>query len=323
MRSRINLRVFSLVALTWFASACSGEASSADEEDAGVEKFSINVEADRSRILEEEKNLQAQQQSVEAQRAELEAAQQDIADKLANLSKKDKKQRAALEAEQARLAEQATAMEDRLSRYERERKRLERQKDELLNKSTSDVNALQRRVQVQAQEINELKSSLTQTSEKLDELERIVKSLESRSMSPRTVVVERSGSTNRRASAKDVESIKRDLRRALKSKNFLVSDLSPAARRSLSDAEDAAQDKDFDQALSHYEAVVTSVKNTDVDAEFIDAKAKRADQLVRDSAIPNAKVTPILRKIGEAAADGHYVLANRHLNEIFALAKRN
>lgn len=322
MKSQMKWGVWAAGALA--LSACSTEASSADDEDAGVEQFSINVEADRSRILEEEQDLQEQQKSVEEKRAELEDAQKKIAEKLASLKKSDRKQRAALEAEQAKLAEQASSMEARLTRFERERQRLERQKDQLLNKSTSDVNALQRRVQQQSQQISALESSLSRTSQKLNELEQIVKSLESRGMSTRTVVVERPrGASSKKVDKGDVDAAKKSFRRALRNREFLLSDLSAAARRSLSDAEAATQEKDYEQALVHYQAVLDSVNNTHVDVEFIDAKTKRADQLVRAGSIPSQKVNPILRDLGEAVADGKYVEANMHLNKVFRLAQRN
>lgn len=324
----------SCAALLVGASACSSEANSADESEAGVEQFSINVEADRSRILEQEEDLQKQQQSVETEKEKLERARREISDRLANLSKSDRKQRAALESEQKQLAQQENELRDRLQRFERQRSKLEQEKDDLLarigqmSESSGNISGLQSSVRAQSRRIEELEKTIEQDNQrlsaKMDRIEKLLVEALEKSGGTRTVVVERGGgSSSKRATASEVDAARRTYRRAMKSKRFLVSDLSPAARRTLSDAEDATKEKDFEQALGHYQTLVSSVSNTRVDAEFIDAKAKRADRLVRQGSIPTQKVQPILQKIGEAAADGRYGMANIHLNQIFALAGRN
>ncbi|MEO0812172.1 MAG: hypothetical protein AAFY60_04855 [Myxococcota bacterium] len=329
------MKWMAMSALLFCVAACSSEANSADDETAGVEEFSINVEADRSRILEQEEDLQKQQQDVESERGKLEDARREIANRLATLSKSDRKQRAALEAEQKKLSQQERELETRLNRFERERSKLEREKDDLLKRigkmseSSDDIVGLKQTVATQSRRIGELERTIEKDnkalSQKLDRIEdKLNQVLEAGGTTTRTVVVERSSSSSRkRVGAGEVETAKNAYRRAMNRKGFLLSDLSPTARSSLTSAQSAAKEKDFEQAVAHYRSVESSVNKTRVNKEFIEAKSSRADKAVRAASIPTRKVQPILQKLGAAAADGDYGMANFHLNKIFELAKRN
>src|SRR5688572_13344008 len=74
---------------------CEEEAA---EEQEQTEDLTIVVEADKSRILQEEQALSQQREAVESEQDRLKRERQEVEEKLATLSKKDRKTREKLEA---------------------------------------------------------------------------------------------------------------------------------------------------------------------------------------------------------------------------------
>ena len=96
--------------------------------------LTIVVEADKSRILQEEQSLQQKRATFEEERERLAREKSDIEQKLSTLSKKDKRQREELEQQQKRLADEEKKVRERQASFEGEREKLEEEKSKLLER---------------------------------------------------------------------------------------------------------------------------------------------------------------------------------------------
>ncbi|MEO0460165.1 MAG: hypothetical protein AAF219_04920 [Myxococcota bacterium] len=335
-----------LLALAWVATACASEAGGADEEEAGVEQFSINVEADRSRILAEEESLQKQQATVESEREQLERARGEIGERLARLSKNDRKQREALEAEQRNLTKQETELRTRLGKFEKDRSKLEREKTQLLERvnrmqdmATSSarlderersLTRLQSQLKSRADELEKIATGLKREREQqnkqmaamIERVEALAEALEGnldKAGGSRTVYVQKS-SGGSKATAASVRDLERKARRKMQSRGILSADLSPTARQHERNAKSASKAKDFEQAADHYNQLFAAIERTKVNAEFVEAKMRRINSEIGKRKAP-AKVSGLLNDVSASFTDGRYDRANRKINEIYALIR--
>lgn len=308
----------------------------------GVEEFSIKVEADRSRIIAEERTLDEAAVDIRSERAKLDEARKSITRQLATLSKDDRQQRAALQSEQQKLARQERQLESRENDFEQERRKLEREKSALLNRisqmttdnaaSLNSVGQLSTRIKSLDRLSRELSAERqrfdaqnARMEQLLNRVADLVKTMEEQTGSKsRTVIVQKTvsgpGTNSAATSASAIREQSRLVRRKMDSRGILPADLSPAARELERQAKSATKARDFQRAAALYQNLERAVDRTKVNAEFVEAKMRRINGEIGKRK-PPARVTGLLNEVSASFTDGRYDKANRKINEIYRLIR--
>jgi DNA repair exonuclease SbcCD ATPase subunit len=315
-------------------------------EDDGVEDLTIVVEADKTRIMEEERNLRERRQSMAAERERLEQERTEVSKQLASLSKQDKKQRQKLEAEARRLAEKDREVRDRNQSLEAERAKLDQDKSKLLEriskltKTKGGLSIAQREELIgrrekelarREAELAEREKNVSlreaQTAKNLAELGETLQQVRSGGLA-RTVAVNAPSQSSRAGSGVSrgaVQRSQRQVRSNMGAKGILLEDLPPQARE-LSRAADAAyKSRDYTsshEALTQLAKVIAGIV---VNEGFVKAKMSRINRAYDDkaqkklSAKKQQRVQALLAEVSESYSDGRFDRANRKINQIHSL----
>lgn len=317
---------------------------SADTEEGGVEDLTIVVEADKSRILQEEQSLQQKRDSVEKEQERLAQERDDVEKKLATLSKKDKKQREELEAEQRRLDEEEQSIRERSRSFESERQKLDEEKTQLLDRiskmtATRGGLTIEQREQLIAQRektVGEREQALAvreakvaareaEASERIAAMTRAMTELQAAGGLARTVVSSPAPAptlgapTATRATA---DKARRLARARMDVKGVLLDDLPPATKAAWQAGNKALDEKDYASALESFGEVERIVEGIAVNADFVKAKMGRVN---RDAAAKKTdetmqkQIAGLVADVSDAMTDGRYDRANRKINQIVAL----
>jgi hypothetical protein len=317
-----------------------------DPSGGGVEDLTIVVEADKSRILEQEESLKKNQEQMRAEQERLESARDSIAKQLETNSKKDRKQRQKLESEEVRLEQEEKRLRDRLKTFDSEKAKLEKEKTDLLEKITSLTRnsgggggaTIEQREARLAQREQEMARRETRVAERqkevqrlheeaeksLQEINRILAELQGGGIT-RTVVVNTTTPMPAGADPATVKAQAAKLQKAVQSKmdakGILAADLPPTARDQQVNANKAIAAKDFDTALAALTELDQVVSNIKVDHAFVQAKFHRInkDYDAKMKGLDEkrkAKVLGLLDEVSDAFSDGRYDRANRKINQI-------
>lgn len=325
-----------------------GGCDSIAPEEEEVEDLTIVVEADKSRILEEEQALANKRSEMESERERLSRERDEVAVKLASLSKKDRKSRDKLEAEQRRLEDEEKNVRERARTFEAERAKLDREKTELLERiatltkrGTGGLTIEQREAQIARREKDiarreeavakreaKLAGRETQANTTLQELSTLLEELKAGG-GTKTVIVNApstssgsgpgAASTVTRAQAQKAQ---RSLRSRMDAKGILMDDLPPTAKTLLSQGNDFLGNKDFSEAVAAFEEAEGIVEGIPIDQKFLQAKMGRLNRAVKNKQLDEKdtkKVEGLLAEVSNAFADGRYDRANKKANQINAL----
>lgn len=318
------------------------------DDSGGVEDLTIVVEADKSRILQEEQSLQTKREGFEKERERLQKERGDVDQKLASLTKKDKRQREELESEQRRLAEEDKRVRERARSFESEREKLDSDKNKLLDRiakmtATKGGLTIEQREQVIAQrekDVAERERQLAdreakiavrdgESARRLQEITKVVADLQagggrvaSAPSAPAAAAPSAGGATATRAS---VQKLQKQVRSAMETKGVLFDDLPPAAKSLFQAANRAFEDKDFGSAFESFNELEQAVNGISVNGDFVKAKMGRINRDVEKKSPDEAsrkQIQVLLNDVAEAMNDGRYDRANKRINQIVGLLQK-
>ncbi len=312
-----------------------GDAGSVDD---GVEELTITVEADKSRILQEEEALDKQREQVHSDRDRLAKERRALTQKLASVSAKDKTTRQKLEAEQKRIDADDKRVRQRARRFEDERTKLDRQKSALLN-TISQIAAkgggnqsIQQREAGMARREKQLarrEADLAEREAKLAEREgRVSKTLAELNQAmgglggtSRTIVVNQpaAGENVTRGGAQRARNA---LRSRMNSKGILLDDLPPMGRKFFTQGNQSLGERNYRDAAGAFARVQAIVDSMRIDGAFVTAKSLRINKVVSGRQLSEKnkrRVQELLSSANDAVTAGRFDKANRRINQISGL----
>jgi hypothetical protein len=308
-------------------------------ESAPVEEMSIVVEADKTRILEEEQSLRKERATVEDEQARLALERSEISERLATLSKKDKSQRDKLESDQKRVQDEETRLTARMRSFEEERDKLEKEKNKLLDKiSKIDTgNTPKGAVTIQQREESMAKreQSLAHREAELAQREKAVadrenevakalrdaQSLLSTAGSARTVVASTATPTSTPTST-SVAAMRRDVTRKMEYRGLLNDDLPPTVREYDSDAKSALKSRDYGAAQDALVKLDKAIDGVVVNSAFVQGKMTRINRTYASTKLDATRSTTMQKLLSEftdLATDGRWDRANQKANQMVAV----
>lgn len=306
--------------------------------EAPVEEMSIVVEADKTRILEEEQTLKKERESVEDEAARLALERSEISERLSSLSKKDKSQRDKLEADQKRVSEEESRLTARMRSFEAERTALEQDKSKLLEKiSKMDApkggQTIQQREEGMARRERDLakrENDVAQREKAVAEREsevgkalRDAQGLLASAGGTRTVVVNSPApSSGSAATSAGVAGLRREVTRKMEYRGLLMDDLPPTAREADQDARNALKSKDFGAAQEALTKLDKAVDGVIVNSAFVQGKMTRINRTYASTKLDSqrsSQIQKLLAEFGELATDGRWDRANQKANQMVAV----
>ena len=333
-RLSIALTVLPLLAGT----ACKDSTQPATNEPAAVEEMSIVVEADKSRILEEEKSLEKKRASVEEEQNRLERERNEISDRLASLSKKDKSQRDKLEADQKRVQDEENRLSAARKSFDEDREKLERDKNKLLEKISKleqpkgaqtvekREEAVTRREREIARREGELASREKQVAEREADVSKALREAQSllSSIGSTKVIVQNvpSAAPSATPTSTSVASLRRDVMRKMEYRGILLDDLPPAVRELEQESKSGTKSKDFASAQDALVKLDKAIDGIAVNGPFVQGKMTRINRTYASTKLDNAKssqIQKLLSEFSELATDGRWDRANQKANQMVAI----
>jgi len=336
--------LLALALVTPFGLGCaSGEGETAQSAE-GVEDLTIVVEADKSRILQEEQSLNEKKEAVDQERERIEKERSDLEKRLATLSKKDKKQRDKLESDQARLEQEEKKLRERMHGFDTERTALEAEKNKLLDKlaqatqskggmtvaqredlvARREKDLSRREVKVVEQE-KEVAKLQTDAVRSLQEINKLLSDLQAGGGRTTVVAAPAPTGSSGKATRASVQKLQKEAKTKMETKGILVADLPPAARDLDKTAKTAVGASDWDaahQALTELSATVDAMK---IDLGFVQGKFARINRSYPKEKIQQLdekkrkQVLTLLDEVSDAFSDGRPDRANRKINQLSRL----
>lgn len=325
-----------------FVPLCAGvacnDASQPAKPDNAVEEMSIVVEADKSRILEEEQSLEKKRASVEEDQQRLERERTEINERLASLSKKDKSARDKLESDQKRVQDEENRLASQRRSFDDEREKLERDKSKLLEKISKidqpkGGQTVQQREEGMARRERDLarrESDLAEREKRVAEREADVsKALRDAqgllsSIGSTKVIVQNVPAAAPSASptSTTVASMRRDVMRKMEGRGILVDDLPPAARDLDSQSKTDTKGKDYAGAQDALVKLDKAIDGIAVNGPFVQGKMTRINRTYASTkldAAKSAQIQKLLSEFSELATDGRWDRANQKANQMVAI----
>lgn len=334
-----------LLAIFLLATMTACESEQEGQPEAEVEDLTIVVEADKSRILEEEAALSHERQEVESARDKLLKEKQEISRKLASLSKKDRKQREMLESEQSRISREEARLRDRQRSFEAERLKLEREKNQLIERIASMTASkggltieqreariaqrereIARREREVAERENALAKREAQASATLQELTGVLAGLREGGVTKTVIVNNAPPSASASATRSQAQKAQKALRNKMDAKGILMDDLPPTAKSVYEQGNNAMAAKDFGDAVAAFEQVQAIVDGIAINQSFVQGKMARLNRAITQTKLDDdlkKRVQGLLAEVSDAAADGRYDRANKKANQIATALRSN
>jgi hypothetical protein len=315
-----------------------GAAEESGDAAGGVEDVTIRVEADKSRILQEENALKARQHDFETDKARLERERAEIEEKKATVSQADKASREKLEAAERALAEEQKALKEKSDKSEADRAKLEAEKTELLERISKmtqtkggltleqreeaiarrerDVAQRERDV---AQREREAARGLADVGKLLEEVRGGVSGLKATAL---TKAPPSAASAN--ATKATVTKVEKGVHARMETKGILLDDLPPTIRDLSNTAAAAANGHDYAAAQDALAQVQQTVDAIAINHAFVQAKMARINRQFEDKKVSvdeakQKKIQGLLAEASDSFSDGRYDRANKKINQIFGL----
>lgn len=316
----------------------------AEEADDDVEDLTIVVEADKSRILEEEAALFQERQAVDTERDRLARERSNIQRKLASLSKKDRKAREKLVAEEKRIDGEEKRMRERAKKFESERNKLDKAKTELIERISmmtqrgsggltieqreariaSREKDLARREDALAKREAKLAGREAQANQTLQGLATVLAGLKGGGVTRTIIVNSGAGSGGGTATRSQAQKTQRSVRQRMDSKGILMDDLPPTAKNLFKQGGAALGGKEYGDAVAAFDQVMAIVDGITINQSFVQGKMARLNRVLTAKQIDDKrkkKVQGLLAEVSDAAADGRYDRANKKANQIALVLK--
>jgi DNA repair exonuclease SbcCD ATPase subunit len=336
----IPQRRISFACVAMLATVACKDPQAKPSEAPAVEEMSIVVEADKTRILEEEQSLRKERASVEDEQARLALERSEISERLSTLSKKDKSQRDKLESDQKRLTDEENRLSARMRSFEDERDKLEKEKNKLLDKiSKIETGVAPKGASVQQREEGIAKREQTIARREADVAQREkavadrenevakalrdAQSLLSSAGSTRTIMVSAPAATPSSApTGASVAAMRRDVTRKMEYRGLLTDDLPPTAREYDQDAKNALKQKDYGAAQDALVKLDKAIDGVVVNGAFVQGKMTRINRTYASTKLDNTRSTAMQKLLGEftdLATDGRWDRANQKANQMVAV----
>lgn len=321
-----------LLALT----ACETEPKRAKGED-----LTIVVEADRSKINEDEKSLRAKQTAFNQELRQLRAEKERLMSEKEQTIGKDKQAAMHLKELEQRLWQKERTMWGREAGLQKQREQLDSSKDELLGKISRGVptsggsggvaavasrekGVASRESKIAQRELSLAKreNDLAKREENLAQREADFLKLQKTLAGSRLPAVPRVTPSSGRVSRKQAEQAFKSASGKMRKRGVLWGDLPPELAALQSEFYRSKKSGEFARAKDAVAQLEAALAALVIDSGFIDRKFARLNALIRQKPPMNKKaVSSLLRKATQLVGDGKYQAANRELNKIFALLK--
>lgn len=315
------------------------------DEQGSVEDVSIQLEVDKTRVLQKEADLLSSSQALAAQRATLDTERAQAEEKLKSISQADKTSRAKAEAEQTNIIEQQRLLHLRQGELESARAQLDKDKTALLTRAvkppasaavSQDASAASYRLREEA--IVRREGSLAAREKQLTEREvsttgaiAELKSLIEALHTDINELKEAPLSTPQPPSATGAATTKaqvlrqvRLIRQKMSQKGMLNEDLPQGMQRFAQLATQASNARDTAACQALCDRVAQSVDATPINHAFVEAKMARINRSFSVHSgklddVNQKKVQDLLSEATDAFSDGRYDRANKKINQICAL----
>ncbi|HET6345091.1 MAG TPA: hypothetical protein VFH51_09165 [Myxococcota bacterium] len=317
--------------------AASGHA--ADAAAGGVEDVTIRVEADKSRILQEESALKARQRDFESEKARLERERAEIEEKKATVSQADRASREKLEAAERALTEQQKALRDRSDSFEAERSKLETEKSQLLERISKMTQtkggltleqreeAIARRERDVAQREKDVAAREREAARGLADVGKLLDEVRG-GVAGRGAGSAKAGLTpsaaNAAATRSSLNKVERSIHVKMDGKGILLDDLPPTVRDLSNAAAAASKSNDYPAAQEALTQMQQAVDAIAINHAFVQAKMARINRQFEDKKVTvdeakQKKIQGLLAEASDSFSDGRYDRANKKINQIFSL----
>lgn len=304
-------------------------------EDDSVEDLTIVVEADKSRILQEEQNLEKKRVTVEEEADRLARDRRELQERIASLSKKDKKQRAKLESDSQRLETEERKLRAQMRGVEAERAKLEQEKTELLARiskmaggrgsASADTAQLRNEMHALSRKVDALQGELDKLSQDSETRHKeLLLAIKAGGVAHTVAVSAPATPTHQSVTRGQVSKLQRQVKSRMDAKGILSADLPPIARELDSTGKSAMAARDYAAAQDSYSQLGAIVDGIKVDHAFVQAKFARINNSYNDklSKLDDKKrkrVLALLDDVSDSFSDGRFDRANRKINQIHSL----
>ena len=347
---RLQLPLVALWLVLGAAACKKGDAAKADaaqEDNGNVEDVTIVVEADKSRILQEETALKTRRQEFETERARLEREREEIAEKLNSISKKDKSQRDKLESAEKELNDQQKRLRDRSESFDSERAKLEQEKSKLLErigKMTATKGgltveqreeAIARREAAVAQREKDVAKREAEAARGLGDIRSMMEEVRTGVSAAKAAAAQAPAAAPARSSsnaggepATKVSVVKqqKSIKSKMEAKGILSEDLPATVRDLDANAGSAVSSKDYASAAEAFSQLGQAVDSIAINHAFVQAKMARINRQFEDKKVGNSiddskqkKIQTLLAEASDSFSDGRYDRANKKINQIYGI----
>ncbi|NMB74754.1 MAG: hypothetical protein GYA21_06445 [Myxococcales bacterium] len=296
--------------------------------------LTIVVEADRSKIAQEEKALAEKRSLFEQEKEALERERRELEQAREQARGVDQVQEKRLLDSERRLAEKERAMREREASLEAERATIDKQKQALGVKAGAaglpGAEILQRERGLAERErgLAQREGLLAQREKSLAEREAELARREAAFLKLQGQPVRVLAPTAGGGSAVTRQAVDRSLKDALarmRQKGLLWADLPAEVSGVQAEVTRALKKNELARAADLVEQLDVAVNAIQVDADFIDRKFKWLNELKKNrppAAADAETVKTLLRRVTQLVGDGQFAAANQELNRIHALLSR-
>lgn len=321
-------------------SACT---SNEQPETGAVEDLTIVVEADKSRIEQEESALQAQRDQLEEERSRLRKQQDDIANKMTTLAPKDNNKKEALAAAERTLSVQQEALNKRLNAFEAERSKLDAEKNKLMERITQMASQpaapartskdadtlLARRESALAEREKSLAAREGALIQRMDTVTKLLTELDLCNKNKAAMPTEVAAAVpSENGMAKQLASKQlRLVQSKMEQKGILEDDLAGQMRSMLEQAKRSIANGQHGEALDPLSQLTASIDGMIINQSFVQGKMARMNRMLQEGRSKNLpepqqkKLTLLLGEANESLTDGRFDRANKRINQMLDILR--
>ncbi len=305
---------------------CDGAKKNSDAE------LTIVVEADKSKLQNEERLLQAQRDALEEERKRLAAEQEQIEQERSSIGKVDEQTRLRLEEKMKGLAAREREAMARSESLESSRKELERQKQALTGApavvaaASPEVRERALASREHAIAAREAEVAVREKSIAAREADVARREKDLAALLARPIAAPPPEPGTRVLSRKEIEARHRKVLADMEQRGVLVSDLPVEAQGYNSQIFEAKAGGDYARATSLLQRLTTAAAAVKVDKDLIERKMARLSEMRADAKIDakvKAEVDKLFQRVTREYNDSQYGKANQGMNRIAVLLEKH
>lgn len=321
-----------------------GDADSAEER-GSVEDVSIQLEVDKTRVLQKEADLQSSSKNLASEQAKLERERAEAEEKLKSISQADKASRAKAEAVQASITEQERLLRSRQAELENARAQLDKDKTALLTRAVKPAapvsqpeansstvrareEAVAKREAFLAAREKEVAAREATAAQSMAELKALMEALRNDvselKNTPQALPQPSAPIAGPAVTKAQVLRSVRAIRQKMAVKGMLIEDLPQGMQTFVQVANQASGGREAQSAQNLCDRVAQSVDATPINHAFVEGKMARINRTLgahsaKLDGTNQKKVQDLLSEATDAFSDGRYDRANKKINQICAL----